>query len=133
MCSAWNAQTGALSDFNAEWIRALLRDAIHNVLYVQANSLAVNGLAHGAAYDPGFPVYKIILIAAWVLVGIGIVVGGFFVYRTIPWTEDRWYGRKRITKKGWIIIGCVAAAIVAAIVIAFCVLILPELTKALVM
>ncbi len=133
MCSAWNAQTGALSDFNAEWIRSLLRGAIHNVLYVQANSLAMNGLAHGAVYDPGFPVYKIILIAAWVLVGIGIVVGGFFVYRTIPWNEDRWYGRKRITKKGWIIIGCVAAAIVAAIVIAFCVLILPELTKALVM
>lgn len=133
MSSSWNAQQGALSDFNAEWIRACLRDAAHNVLYTQANSLAMNGFAHGAVYDPGFPIYKIILIAAWVLAVGGIAVGGFFVYRTIPWTEERWYGRKRISRKGWITIGCAAAAVVAVILVVFFALVWPELSKALVM
>ncbi len=133
MSSSWNAQQGVLSDFNAEWIRTLLRNAAHNVLYTQVNSLAMNGFVHGAVYDPGFPIYKIILIAAWMLTAAGIVAGGFFVYRTIPWTEAHWYSRKRISKKGWITIGCTAAAVIAVILIAFFTLVWPELSKALVM
>lgn len=130
MCSGWNPQTGVLTDYNAEWARTLLRQAAHNVLYVQANSLAMNGFVHGAVYDPGFAVYKIILIAVWIIVAAAIGVWGFFVYRTIPWSEERWYARKRISKRGWIIIGCVVGAIVIALVITFCVWLLPMLLKA---
>ncbi len=132
MCSGWNANTGVLSDFNAEWARAELRRAARNVLYIQANSLAMNGFVHGAIYDPGFPVYKIILIAAWILVAAGIAVGGFFVYRTLFWSQDKWYARKRISKTGWIIIGAVAAAAVIALIVVVCVWLVPALSKALV-
>lgn len=133
MCSGWNNQTGVLSDFNAEWARALLRQAAHNVLYVQANSLAMNGFVHGAVYNPGFPVYKIILIAVWVVVVAAIVVWGFFVYRTLTWSQERWYARKRISKRGWIIIGAVVAVILIALIVTFCVWLLPLLQKAFVM
>lgn len=60
-------------------------------------------------------------------------MGGFFVYWTLAWSEERWYGRKRNTKKGWIAIGCVAGASVAALLIVFFVLIWLELSKALIM
>ena len=133
MTSAWNAQLGIVSDFDADWVRVCLRNAAHNTLFMQANSLAMNGLVHGAVYDPGFPVYKIILIAAWVVVAAGILIGGFFVYRTVTWTEERWEQRRRISKRGWIIIGCVVAAALIAILAAFFVFIWPELSKALVM
>lgn len=133
MTSAWNAQLGIVSDFDADWVRVCLRDAAHNTLFMQANSLAMNGLIHGAVYDPGFPVYKIILIAVWAAVAAGILVGGFFVYRTVPWSAERWEQRKRISKRGWIIIGCVTAAILIAVLAAFFIFIWPELSKALVM
>ena len=133
MCSGWNTNTGVLSDYNAEWARALLRQAAHNTLYVQANSLAMNGFVHGAVYDPGFPIYKILLIALWVIVVAACGVWGFFVYRTLAWSQDEWYARKRIGKKGWIIIGCVVGAIVVALVVTFCVWLLPLLQKAFLM
>ena len=133
MCSGWNSQTGVLSDYNAEWARAMLRQAAHNVLYVQANSLAMNGFVHGAVYDPGFPIYKIILIAVWVVLVAAMAVWGFFVYRTLGWTQERWYTRQRISKRGWIIIAAVVAAIVIALVVVFCVWLLPLLSKAFVL
>ncbi len=33
-------KTGVLTDFNADWARGLLRQAAHDNLYIQANSLA---------------------------------------------------------------------------------------------
>lgn len=133
MCSGWNSQTGVLSDYNADWARAELRRAAHNVLYVQANSLAMNGFVHGAIYDPGFAVYKIILIVAWIAVGASIVVGGFFVYRTLFWSKERWYARKRISKTGWIIIGSVSGAVVVALVLVFALWLWPIISGALVL
>ncbi len=132
MCSGWNAQKGVLSDFNAEWARALLRTAAHNTLYVQANSLAMNGFVHGTVYSAGFAVYKILLIVLWIVLVGGMAAVGFWVYRTIPWSAEQWESRKRISKKGWIIIGSVAGAVVVALVIVFCVWALPALSKALV-
>ena len=130
MCSGWNAQKGVLTDFNAEWARALLRERAHNVLYVQANSLAMNGFTHGSVYSAGFANYKIILIVAWILVVGGIGATGFWVYRTIPWSEEQWETRKRLGKKEWIIIGAVAGAVVLALVLVFCLWLLPILQKA---
>lgn len=133
MCSGWNTNTGVLSDFNAEWARALLRQAAHNTLYVQANSLAMNGFVHGAIYDPGFAVYKILLICLWIAVVAFIAVWGFFVYRTLTWSQEKWYARKRISKKGWVIIAVVAGVAIIALLLVFCLWLLPLLQKAFLM
>ncbi|MBQ4428007.1 MAG: glycoside hydrolase family 3 C-terminal domain-containing protein [Oscillospiraceae bacterium] len=133
MTSAWNAQTGVVSDFNAEWTRAELRRAAHDALYIQANSLAMNGLSHGAVYNPGFPIYKIILFALWVIAVAGIAFGAFRVYRTIPWTEEQWYSRKRMDKKAKIIMWSVIGAVAIVLIILFCIFLLPEIIKAFVM
>ena len=53
----------------------------------------MNGFSHGAAYNPGFPVYKIILYAVWALVALFILIRGFFVYRTLGWSQERMEGR----------------------------------------
>lgn len=133
MCSGWNATKGVVSDYNAEWTRALLRQAAHNTLYVQANSVAMNGFTHGTTYSAGFAIYKIVLIVLWVIVGAAVLGGGFRVYRTIGWSEDRWYARKRISKKGWIIIAAIAAAVVIALLLVFFLWLFPVLSKALVL
>ena len=133
MTSAWNNKTGVLTDFNADWARDLLRKAAHDNLYMQANSLVMNGFSHGVAYNPGFPVYKIILYAVWAVVGLFILIRGFFVYRTLTWSAERWENRKRITKKGWITIWCIVGVVLVALVILFFIFIWPELSKALVM
>ena len=133
MCSGWSSTTGVLSDYQAEWVRAELRRAAHNVLYVQANSLSMNGFVHGAVYSEGFAVYKIILIAVWVAAVAGMGVGGFFIYRKLAWTQEQWYARKRISAKGWIIIGCCAAVVVAALLIVFFAWLWPILSTAFVL
>ncbi len=68
----------------------------------------------------------------WIVLVGGMAAVGFWVYRTIPWSAEQWESRKRISKKGWIIIGSVAGAVVVALVIVFCVWALPALSKALV-
>ncbi len=93
----------------------------------------MNGFSHGVTYDPGFPVYKIILYAVWGLVGLFILIRGFFVYRTLTWAKERWENRRRITKKGWITIWCVVGVVLVALAILFFIFIWPELSKALVM
>ena len=132
MCSGWDKLKGVLTDFNAEWARAILRTAAHNTMYVQANSLAMNGFVHGTVYDAGFAVYKIVLIVLWIVLVGAMAATGFWVYRTIPWSAEQWETRKRISKKQWIIIGCVAGAAAVAVVVVFCVWALPALMKALV-
>lgn len=133
MCSGWSSSTGVLSDYDADWCRVELERAAHNVLYVQANSLVVNGMSHGSTYSSGLAVYKLILIIVWVVVVAGIAVGGFFVYRTLTWSQDQWYARKRISKRTWIIIAAVAVVVVAVAVTLFCTLLLPDLLKAFVL
>lgn len=133
MTSGWDKNKGVLTDFNAEWARAELRRAAHNTLFVQANSIAMNGFVHGAVYDPGFPVYRIILICAWVAVALLILIRGFFVYRTLFWSKDKWYARKRIGKVGWIVIGAVSAAVVVALLLIFFLWLWPVLSTALVL
>jgi beta-glucosidase len=133
LTTGWDKTKGALSDYNADWARAELRRAAHNTLYVQANSVAMNGFVHGTAYNAGFPVYKILLIVVWIVVAAAIGVGGFFVYRTIFWSQDKWYARKRISKKGWIIIGTVTAAVVIALLLTFFLWLWPILSTAFVL
>lgn len=51
LTTGWDKTKGSLSDYNSDWARAELRRAAHNTLYVQANSIAMNGFVHGTAYQ----------------------------------------------------------------------------------
>jgi len=130
MSSGWNSMSGVLTNAKSDWCRVELRRAAHNTLFVIANSLAMNGFESGVTYNPGFPIYRIILIALWVIVAAVIGVVGFRVYRTIPWSQERWEKRQRITKKGWIIIGSCTIVVIAALLIVFFVWLYPILAKA---
>ena len=82
--------------------------------------------------QPGFPVYKIILYAVWALVALFILIRGFFVYRTLAWSAEKWENRKRMTKKNWITLWCCVGAVLIALAVVFFIFIWPELSKALV-
>ena len=74
-----------LSDVKANWCRAYLRDNTHRVLWVEANSLAVNGLGgEDVKFEVGTPVYK---IALWILMGLLAV---YLIYSIIMMIR---YGR----------------------------------------
>lgn len=69
----------------------------------------------------------------YALVGGAIVGLSHFVYSKLFWSKDRWENRKRISKKGWIIIASVTAGVTIVSVICFFVFLWPILEKALVM
>lgn len=88
-----------LSDVKSDWSRALLRDAVHGILYNVANSLAMNGMERGAVVSSGFPVYRIILIVVDVIAALAVGLGAFFVYRKVPMTEEQFQARPRMSKR----------------------------------
>lgn len=122
-----------LTDAKLPWASAALRRAAHNVLFVQANSLAMNGLAHGTTYSTGFPVYKLILIALDVLAGIAAGWGIYLIVRAARMNAQEWQTRKRFSVRTNVIIVSVIAAILIALVIYFCVVWLPIIQEALLM
>ena len=74
-----------LSDVKANWCRAYLRNNTHRVLWIEANSLAVNGLGgEDVKFEVGTPVYK---IALWILMGLLAV---YLIYSIIMMIR---YGR----------------------------------------
>ena len=79
------------------------------ILYNTANSLAMNGIEGGEKAAParvssGFPVYKLALFAFDAVVGILLLIGMIKVYSKCPMTEEQFQNRKRMTKKGKIIL-----------------------------
>ena len=116
-----------LTNAKEPWASAALRRAAHNVLFVQANSLAMNGLTHGTTYSTGFPIYALILIA---LDAVALLAAGWGVYlivRAARMNADQWQTRKRFsTRTNLIIVGAIAAIIVG-LIIYFCVVWLPIL------
>ena len=124
-----------LSDVKSGWCRALIRDAVHGILYNTANSLAMNGIEGGekakpAAVQKGFPVYKIALIAFDVIVGLLLIFGMFKVYSKCRMTEEQFRDRRRMTKKGRMILWIVLGVIFIAIVLIFIFWAWPLLVKA---
>ncbi len=87
-----------LTDAKADWARAELRRSARNILFVQANSLAMNGFEHGTAYTAGFPVYKILLIAVDILVALGLAWGVFNLVKKIKMTPEEFAARPRWSK-----------------------------------
>lgn len=122
-----------LTDAKQPWASAELRRAAHNTLFVQANSLAMNGLVHGAAYDTGFPVYMLILIALDVLTLLAAGWGIYLIVRAARMNAEQWQTRKRFSTRTNLIIVGVIAAIFVGLLIYFCVVCLPILAEAFLM
>ncbi len=74
-------------DTKADYIRHALQDAAFHTAYVVSNSSLMNGLAGGASYSAGFPVYVLILIIVDVVMGLIIILAEFFAWRS--YLKDR--------------------------------------------
>lgn len=122
-----------LTDAKQPWASAALRRAAHNVLFVQANSLAMNGLSHGTQYATGFPIYALILIALDVLTLLGAAWCVYLIVRAARMNDEQWQTRKRFSKRTNLIIIGVIAAIFVGLMIYFCIVWLPILAEAFLM
>ena len=124
-----------LTDVKAGWCRAMIRDAVHSILYNTANSLAMNGIEGGESPNAGkvqhgYPVYKIALWIFDAIVGLLVLIGAVKVYSKCRMTEEQFQSRKRMSKKGKMILLVVIAAIVVALAVVFYVWAWPLLVKA---
>ncbi len=70
-----------LNDTSSNIIRHALQEAACHVLFVVANSMAMNGLAPGLTYKSGFAVYNFIIIAIWVVFAAAIAVWAVFIFK----------------------------------------------------
>ena len=124
-----------LSDVKSGWCRAMIREAVHGILYNTTNSLAMNGIEGGESPNAGkvqhgLPIYK---IAMWIfdaIIGLIVLIGAIKVYSKCRMTEEQFQNRKRMTKKGKMIMWIVIAALVVIIAVVFYVWAWPLLEKA---
>ena len=124
-----------LSDVKSGWCRAMIREAVHGILYNTANSLAMNGIEGGESPNAGkvqhgLPIYK---IAMWIfdaIIGLIVLIGAIKVYSKCRMTEEQFQNRKRMTKKGKMIMWIVIAALVVIIAVVFYIWAWPLLEKA---
>ena len=140
----------SLSDVKSGWCRKLIREAVHQILYNTANSLAVDpayaamlnqaddaaeettapaveeqkGFLHGMAW------YKVVLYAFDILMALVLVFMAIRVYSKVPMTEEQFQNRKRMSKKGKRIMWIVIAVAVIAIAVVFYLWAWPLLVKA---
>ncbi|MBR6954396.1 MAG: glycoside hydrolase family 3 C-terminal domain-containing protein [Clostridia bacterium] len=123
-----------LSDVKQNWCRAYLRDAMHRVLYQQANSLAVNGLGgEDVKFEVGTPIYK---IALWILMGLLAVYLIYSILKMVQYgrmTEAEFADSRERTKKARMIKNIILLVILLALVIVFFVVYFPLLQKAFLM
>ena len=119
-----------LTDSKQDWCRAELRRAAHNILYVQANSLAMNGMEHGGTYSAGFAVYKILLIVLDAIVGAFIVFRGIVLVKRAKLTEEAFAALPGMSKKQKIILWVVVSLVLVVFAIFFFNTLLPLILKA---
>ena len=120
-----------LSDVKQNWCRAYLRNAMHRVLYQQANSLAVNGLGgENVKFEVGTPIYK---IALWILMGLLVIYLIYSILKMIRYgrmNEQQFADSRERTKKARMIKNIILAVIILAIIVIFFVVYFPALQKA---
>ena len=73
--------TCSIENEKEAYVRNKLQDSAKYILYVVANSNAMNGFTIGTKYTAGFPVYVLLLIVYDVLVVAGIAVGDLFIVK----------------------------------------------------
>ena len=140
----------SLSDVKSGWCRKLLREAVHQILYNTANSLAVDpayaamlNQADDAAEETTAPAveeqkgflygmawYKVVLYGFDILMALVLVCMAIRVYSKVPMTEEQFQNRKRMSKKGKRIMWIVIAVAVIAIAVVFYLWAWPLLVKA---
>lgn len=110
-----------LTDVKQGWCRALIREAVHAILYNTANSLAMNGIEGGdkanvSTVKTGFPIYKVALYAFDAVAAILLLFGMIKVYSKCRMTKEQFQNRKRMSKKGkrilWIVLGLIVLAVI---------------------
>ena len=104
-----------LASTNHNYIRNALRESTHQVLYMTANSVAVD------AGEQGFPVYLILVIAFDVLMGIVIIVSEFLAVKESFGKEIDEATSKKYRKIKLILVLLVVIVIVAMAAYAFAV------------
>lgn len=140
----------SLSDVKSGWCRKLLREAVHQILYNTANSLAVDpayaamlnqdkdsaeetaapaveehkGFLYGMAW------YKVVLYGFDILMALVLLFMAIRVYSKVPMSEEQFQNRKRMSKKGKRIMWIVIAVAVIAIAVVFYLWAWPLLVKA---
>jgi beta-glucosidase len=123
-----------LSDVKQNWCRAYLRNAMHRVLYQQANSLAVNGLGgEDVKFEVGTPIYN---IALWILMGLLAVYLIYSILKMVQYgrmSEAQFADSRERTKKARMIKNLILLGILLALVIVFFVVYFPLLQKAFLM
>lgn len=95
----------------------LLRESAHRVLYSTANSLAMNGLAPGAAYTSGFAVYILILAGIWLLVLALIVPKFVLTIRETVMTDEGYFAFRDKTRRARTIYFSVVGAIIIGLAV----------------
>jgi len=122
-----------LTDAKQNWSRVELRRAAKNILYVQANSLAMNGFGNGATYSAGMPIFRIILIVLDILVALGSSFAGFNVFKAVKMTNEDFETKRIKSKKRRLIIWSVVGITTVILIIIFCIIFLPVIQEALLM
>ncbi|MCR4883983.1 MAG: hypothetical protein K6A68_10450, partial [Clostridiales bacterium] len=122
-----------LADVKANWCRAYLRDNTHKVLFVQANSLAVNGLGENVKFEVGTPIYKIALTVLTVLFCLYAVYSIFMMIKYGRMTDQQFSDSRERTKKARRIKNIIVLAVIIIILIIFLVVYFPILQKAFLM
>ena len=140
----------SLSDVKSGWCRKLLREAVHQILYNTANSLAVDpayaamlNQADDAAEETTAPAveehkgflygmawYKVVLYGFDILMALVLLFMAIRVYSKVPMNEEQFQNRKRMSKKGKRIMWIVIAVAVIAIAVVFYLWAWPLLVKA---
>ena len=140
----------SLSDVKSGWCRKLLREAVHQILYNTANSLAVDpayaamlNQADDAAEETAAPAveeqkgflygmawYKVVLYGFDILMALVLVFMAIRVYSKVPMSEEQFQNRKRMSRKGKRIMWIVIAVAVIAIAVVFYLWAWPLLVKA---
>lgn len=119
-----------LTNSKDPWCRAELRRAAHNTLFVQANSLAMNGMHHGAGYSAGFAVYKIVMIVIDAIVAILVILKAINLIRKGKLTQEQFAALPGKTKKQKMIMWIIIAVLVIAFAVFFVTTLLPLILKA---
>ena len=119
-----------LTSSKEPWCRAELRRAAHNTLFVQANSLRMNGLSHGEEYSSGLAVYKVLLVVLDLLVAIFIVLKGLSLMKKARLTEAEFAAIPPRTKQQKIVMWSIIGVVLLALAILFFTWILPLILKA---
>ena len=120
-----------LSDAKANWCRAYLRENTHRVLYIMANSMAVNGLGgENVQFEVGTPVYRIGLIVADVLLGVYVLYSIIMMILFARMKQDQFEAHRHRTAKVRLVKNIIIAVAVLAVLIVFFVVYFPLLQKA---